>query len=201
MLGRYNNSHDELDKALQVYKQTNNPGAIAFLNIIRSWIYLESYDIVNSQKSIDRWHTRLASIPKAKIHLVIFCNIYRGLVAIRLGNVDSAKSHLKMAESLITKTIPIWKEMLRHFCLELYCELLVAQDSLEKSVNISETISGAPLPRVFGYSHVMTIYNVPFSKDLSARIYQRNRNLNKAIAEYENIMDINRDKKDLWDIL
>jgi serine/threonine protein kinase/Flp pilus assembly protein TadD len=195
LVGRINDSKYELEKASELYRQINNPEGNAFVNIIRGYISLDSGDLINSQKSIDSWYAYLNSTSDVGNNSIILFNYFNGLIELRSGEIDSAKSRYKKVKSLVDGTIFYWKEISKRLVSELYCELLIGQDSTEEAINISGTISKESLPYVF--TNLMIIYNISFSKDLPARIYYQNGNLDKAIAVYKNILDINRIREDL----
>jgi tetratricopeptide (TPR) repeat protein len=77
----------------------------------------------------------------------------------------------------------------------LHAEVLLAQDSTEKTIALCEKLtSPQPVPSV-GMADLVA-YNVPFVRDVAARAYERSGDLNKAIAEYERLTTFDPDSDD-----
>ncbi len=125
-----------------------------------AWFYYEKRDYNNSYKLFNR-------------------NFELGLVELATGRLDSAKSRL---EKVKFDNDP-WHNL--HYNI-FYSEVLLAQDSLKKAIYIQKAIT----PVFAGNLEVQNLasLNVPFIKDVFARAYYKNGEIDKAIEEYERLI-------------
>jgi tetratricopeptide (TPR) repeat protein len=124
-------------------------------------------------------------------------NLWSGLIDARLGQVDSAKLKLEEARALLPESIgqkPIFGVMHKRFLELLHAEISLAEGSPSSAIEVMEN---APQPEVtpIGIQSLFRL-NMPFRQDILARAYVRNGELDKAIAEYEELIKFDPNSND-----
>ncbi|OGD18075.1 MAG: hypothetical protein A2W03_14490 [Candidatus Aminicenantes bacterium RBG_16_63_16] len=100
----------------------------------------------------------------------------------KLGRLDSAKSRLAEIKSLLPKP-QIGKDFNYNY---LRGEILLAEGKPREAISV---LGNAP-PKILislSYGPMLAAYNFPFLKDVLARAYEKNVEIDKAIAEYERL--------------
>ena len=115
-------------------------------------------------------------------------------VKTHIASCESCRSRLNVIEALIPKIFrkAHWIEYHHHM---IYAELLLRQDSLEKSIQVSKNLPSIGRPN-FAQANIMAI-NVFLNSDVLARAYLRKGEIERAIREYENLVTIDP-KKGEW---
>ncbi len=72
---------------------------------------------------------------------------------------------------------------------------MLAEGSIEKAVTIGENVSPSGRARAPHQTDFLICYNVPFLKDVLAKAYLKNGNLDKAISEYEKLIIFDPEKE------
>jgi tetratricopeptide (TPR) repeat protein len=123
-----------------------------------------------------------------------YCNCCLALIEVEEGKYESCRSRLNVIEALIPKIFrkAHWIEFHHHM---IYAELLLRQDSLEKSIQVSKNLPSIGRPD-FAQANIMAI-NVFLNSDVLARAYLRKGEIERAIREYENLVTIDP-KKGEW---
>jgi tetratricopeptide (TPR) repeat protein len=71
---------------------------------------------------------------------------------------------------------------------------LLAEDSIGKATAVFKKVLSLKMPPMI--SRNMAIYNIPFLKDILAQAYQRNGETDKAITEYERLINFDPNQAD-----
>ena len=81
--------------------------------------------------------------------------------------------------------------------VSVHGEFLLSQDSIEKAIFISDTLSPLQIPSIHPTS--LVTYNLPFPnvRDFSVRAYHLNGDLDRAISENEKLITLNPKSKEL----
>jgi len=111
-----------------------------------------------------------------------FVSFFNGLLDLKQGRLDSAKSRLAEIRSLLPKP-KIDKDYDYNY---LRGEILLAERKPQEAISILEKTP----PRVLNslaYGPRLVAYNFPFLKDALARAYAQNGQIDKAITEYEKL--------------
>jgi len=195
-LGNSDHALSELLRLADLAEATRNVREKNRFLWIIGWIYYDKGEIELSRRYFKSWldngiENYPASIPYRKASYRFFL----GLVDLKQGQIDSAKSRAAEMNSLLPK-VTIYKDRLIFMHDLLLGEVLLAKDSVEEAIAVLEKAS--PLGKS-SYIQNIVFHNIPFLKDALARAYQKKGEKDKAIAEYERLitLDPNREERTL----
>jgi len=117
-----------------------------------------------------------------------------GYLDLKQGQIESAKSGAEKIESMLPNISPENKDLVKYIFDMLSGEILLAEGSIQQAIAIGEKISGEAFRLTTRPSETI-VYNMPFFKDVLARAYAKNGNLDKAIATYEKLITFDPQKK------
>jgi len=187
-LGNLEKASSELDKITSIAVQLGNDEMRAMVNDIKVWAYYDRGEYGLSRdffKNAESWLTDYITYAK---NMPVggpskgAISFYNGLLDLRLGRIDSAKTRLEEMRTLLPKS-KIEKDYDYNY---LRGEILIAEGKPQEAISLLEK---AP-PRILAslsYGPMLVAYNFPFLKDVLARAYEKNGEIDKAIAEYERL--------------
>jgi serine/threonine protein kinase/tetratricopeptide (TPR) repeat protein len=185
-LGSYEQSLREIRRATDLAEEIKNELQKARREWMNGWIYYDMGELELSQRSFKSWFDFFTEynpprIPDNKVSY----SFNLGLLDLKQGRIGSAKSRLAKMESLLPEIDPSNKDQVKFSYDILQGEILLAEGSVEQAIVVLEKASplGKP-PLIQG----ILFHNVPFIKDVLARAYRQNGEIEKAIAEYERLI-------------
>ena len=149
-----------------------------------------------SRGYIQGWHDGLmARLPEdaqeqrseiaSPVHWVL------GLIDVKQGNIDSARSHLKEMEAWQPKRTVSSRSGL----YELLGEILLAEKSYDEAISALKDIKERKMPWIWNTRYIFG-YNVQSPKDLLAKAYKEKGDLDQAIKVYEQLTDPNPEHRE-----
>jgi serine/threonine protein kinase/Tfp pilus assembly protein PilF len=187
-LGKRKHSLISLNQAADFAKSAHNEQLIVRVDLLKGWI---NYD--NGEFEISRKYFRKISdveIPLFRI-LYSFCV---GLIDLKEGRFDSAKTKLAGMKQVFPKLTQFRKDLAPYYYDTLHAEILLAEGSTAEAIAICEKAASVGRPTLAYYPSMP--YNTPFLKDVLARAYRQNGELDKAIGKYNRLITFDPNSKE-----
>jgi tetratricopeptide (TPR) repeat protein len=175
-----------LDKAVELAEESGHLPIKAYAEWLKGAVLLDRGEIESARKHFDIF----LSSPSGRNPLRK--SFSHGVMDFREGNIDSAKSRLKEMESILPEvTHPFWKRYVNYFYEFLKTDVRVFENAADEAVVASMKDSMPILPAwITAFSDDHAWYNFPFQKDMIARAYRREGELDKAIEWYKQHLSI-----------
>ena len=185
----------ELDRSVECAEIAGNRFLKAYAEWIKGWIYCDMGKFELSTRCFSTsfgffMETDSSSIP----FLTAVFLFHHASVDLKEGEVDSAKSRLAGMKLSLPQVDQDRRSIIKFRQDLLYGEVLLAQDSTEKAIALCENVTPPP---ILSLSMVDVVaHNIPFLRDVLARAYQQNGEVDKAITEYERLITFDPESDD-----
>jgi serine/threonine protein kinase/tetratricopeptide (TPR) repeat protein len=202
--GNIKGSLRHIQMAEDISRALNFEGSKARADWLRAWIF---YDLGDFELSRRYNQNSLPLLAKAMPNLESFSkagyDFLEGLIDLREGNVESAKSRLAELDSLI-KAVPQWdhpslreKEMAGFETEWLRSAIQLCEKPFDKaSASLKKSAAVGFVPAWTPPDYHKLRYNTPFQRDSLAKAYAERGETDKAIAEYERLITYDGMKSD-----
>jgi tetratricopeptide (TPR) repeat protein len=131
--------------------------------------------------------------PSRRAYYVADYSFSLGWAELKQGRLEAVKTHLSEMENVLPGLDPAERTEMRFYYSLLDAEAALAGASVERAIGLGEKIEFGILRSVNSGS--MGRHNIPFLKDVLARAYWKNGDLDKAISEYERLTTIDPKNK------
>jgi len=194
-LGNLELSFENFLKVEKLAEEIGNVCLKASIALVKGWIYYDRGEIEQGRKHFKSYYNlRIQNHPTYTPLYKTEYTFYMGLMDLERGRIDSTKSRLAEMKDILSEINLRWKDQITFYYNLLYAEVLCAEDSLEKAIVVCKKTSLFEISMVD--SDFMLSYNIPFIMDVLARIYLKEEELDKAIAEYERLITFDPKSKD-----
>jgi serine/threonine protein kinase/Flp pilus assembly protein TadD len=165
----------------------------------KGWMHFDLGEFDASRTHLQRALNLFLSFRPNSIGWKSWAEFCIGLVDVREGKLHSAESRLATISSLLPKlTVP---SQIKDNSFQkdwLKAEILTAQGSAKEAVAVLENTVSESVPNL--QTDVYGPYNMPFRRDLMARVYYQCGRLDEAIAEYKRLVTFVPGEKD-WHLI
>jgi tetratricopeptide (TPR) repeat protein len=179
-----------LEEASELATNSGSGYGKGFSDIIRVWIHYDEGEYEKSEALyniyLDWLYKRSASTWE---YYEAYSEFFRGLLDVKSGKFESAKNRVKTMMDQEQPHTGDLLDLIRYQAVLLEVEILLAEGNFEQAVDIGQYVTSINPPPI-RYDWRAVHHNLPFWKDVLARAYQRNGDLEKAILEYERLMNI-----------
>jgi tetratricopeptide (TPR) repeat protein len=195
LLGNYDQTLSILYTAEELLEPAEWEWGISVVDWMRALSYYEQGKLEQSRNYFNDYYVNIDYSYDTLLHdfYVANYNFYLGLIDLKQQTIDSARTRLVLINSLLPTVHSVFKDHALFLHDFLYAEVLFAQDSLEKSITVFENapkfdVEYAPSSRFTGL-------HIPYDKDVVARAYYKNGNVDRAITEYLRLLDPDPNKR------
>jgi len=191
ILGNLEQAFKTVDKAEELAWKENDTSLVDLAYRMKLWICYEWGRIeLFRDCAKDRMEFRTRNNIGDENYNNILQNFYEGVIDVRSGQIEEAKSKLKAIQALLPELESKLAKETKMTTLDyLHILILIEEGSADEAI---EFIKKMPPPKV-SFNLIMTFIrrNLPFDDDLMARALLKKGEINKAIADYERITTLN----------
>ncbi len=195
-LGKFIQALDDIRLAQELVESVGNDFLSASFEEWKAIVMAEKGNLEQSKIYLDQW---FEFMKKNNLELISdYKSIYyRSLAWIDLenGQIDAAKLRLAAMESLLPDISPSGKNQADFHFNMLQGEIRLAESSFDQALTFLKKAIPMEIPNMNSLD-ISLAYCVPFIQDGKARVYLQEGELDRAIAEYEQLIILKLESKD-----
>lgn len=195
-LGKFIQALDDIRLAQELVESVGNDLLKASIDGWTAIILIEKGDFEQSKNYLDHWFELVKdSNPQYASDYKATYLGYLGWMDLEQGQIDRAKSRLIEMESLLPDMSSSEKNLTNFHFKVLQGEIKLAEGSYDQALALLEKAVPMEIPS-FISENILVSYSVPFIQDGKARAYLQKGELDRAIAEYEQLITFKPESKD-----
>ncbi len=192
-LGNSQKSLDELRLAEEQAHDVGNEMMLARIQGFKGWIHYYRGESDLSREGFLELNTYMReNFADLESTYAAMYNMNIGLLALRNGELDLARSHLEKINDALEKEPNVDQDWLLYYRDLLHAEVLLAEGLPEEAAKVGKEIKNLKYPALLSQSAGI-LYNMPNCKDVVARAYEASGKLDRAVTEYERQIVFNPD--------
>jgi eukaryotic-like serine/threonine-protein kinase len=186
-VGRYGEALVDLKKTRSLASAAGDEQWRQNAGELEAWVAFAQKDYARTKKLLEEWYAYAQDgFPSTLERTAVQRECTFALIDLREQHLARVRSHLSVIDSLLPSVDASGRPQLQYDRDVLYGELLIAQDSAAKAVQVLSQTRFPPTPTFA--SADMVHFNLPAIRDTRARAYLKLGERNKAIEEYERIV-------------
>jgi tetratricopeptide (TPR) repeat protein len=188
-LGKTKQALLDINQARKLFESVGNKYGIAGTDWLEAYLRNDCGEQERGLECYQKWLVYLRdNIPATLTGFIPRCNLYRGLINLKQGQIDSARSRLAEIKSSISQqNSPATRAEITYRYELLNGEIALAEGKPNEAIAIFEKMTTQPIPKGPTYPWIVQ-YSTPFQIYGLARAYLKAGNRDRAVAEYERLI-------------
>ncbi len=190
-LKQFGNSMENLNLAIKNAEKVENRNLVCLADLISAWMHYDKGEYGLSRKYLKK-------IEESKIPFFKILNsLGSGYIELGEGRYDLAKTRLSELNSVLPDLSEIERKRTKFYHDLFHAEILFSEELFKNAVKVCK--NAASLGRPYAPPYIPLIeHNIPFQKDVLARVYRHMGQIDEAIVEYERMIHFDPNRKERW---
>jgi serine/threonine protein kinase/tetratricopeptide (TPR) repeat protein len=191
-LGNMGQALSNIQNTQDLATAIGNEGIIATGDWLRGWIYYDRGQYEASRAFYKSWHDLiLEAYPSFEVSNTAYFQFLLGLIDLKQGRVEDARARRAEIDDLVPELDVVFRPWITYCHDILYSEILLADGYAQEAADYYNEIPVVNIERMV--REIVMPYNIPLERDVAARAYARQGDLEKAIMAYEKLITFDPD--------